>query len=799
MTNSLRRILRPIRRRPSVAFVATGILSVAIGAATAVFTLVNAVVLRELPFRDPDRLVWMWNARLERSRAPFSILDLEDYRAENHVLADLAAFTNWTANLTGTGEAERLEGIRVEPGFFDLLGTDAAHGRVFHRGDDPDERRVVITDGLWRRRLGGDASIVGRAIDLSGVRYTVAGILPAGFLFPVRSAEVAIPLATASHPMRPQRGYGFVRAVARLRTGVSIEDATRDLDDIGRRLQNAYPADDGKKTGVTLFPLQQEIVGDARQLLSTLMAAVALVLVVAAANVANLLLVWLAARHREFEISAALGASRARTIAQIAIEAGVLVAASGIAGLWLAAIFVRGLVWWMAGALPRVSGTHLDLAGVAFGCAATSGVALICAILPAVHTTARLGSVLQDRAATAAPDRQRLRRALVAAQVAVAVVLLAAIGLTVRSILNLRRVDLGFEPRGVVSIQLSLPPARYASSSALVGFADALTPRLRALPGVRSAAAVSLLPLSGLLRTEDFRIVGRPEPPLNEVPQAHYRVVTPGYFETMGVRLIRGRTLTEDDRASTQPVGIVSRTLAEQFWADASPVGAHLRVGNGTDVEIVGVTADVKQSGLDRAPTPDLYVPLRQAPQSEAPLIASRMFWVVSTGGDPERIVDSVRAEVHALDGDIASSGARAMVRVVEDAIAPRRFNAIVLAVFAQLAVLLAAAGVYAVTAFSVQQRTREIGVRMALGARRTDVVMTVLGSEWRAVVVGAAVGATGAFLVARLLASTLFHVGGIDSRTLAAALAVLAVMAGAGCYIPVRRAASINPVDALR
>lgn len=791
--------MRPIQRRPGLAILVVGILAITIGAATAVFSIVNTVLIRELPFRNPDRLVWMWNARLERDRAPFAVLDLDDYRARNHVIESLAGFMNWTANLTGVGEAERLEAIRVAPAFFDVLGTEAHYGRLIHSGDDPEERVVVVTDRLSRRRFGGDDTIVGQKIDLSGVLYTVVGVLPPGFLFPFRDAELAVPLSLASDPRRTQRSWGLLRVIARLKPGVTIAAAKRDLDAIGHRLQVEYPVDDAKRTGVNLYPLEQEIVGDARQLLLTLMAAVVFVLLVAGANVANLFLVWLAGRRGEFEISAALGASRARLIAQIAAETGLLVAAGGVVGLWLASMLIRALVWWTGNALPRVADARLESGSVVFLFAAMIVVALVCAVAPAIQTTAGLEGLSQNRGTTAAPERQRLRRTLIAVQMAVAVALLTAIGLTVRSLVNLQHVDIGFRPAGTLSIQLSLPPARYNSSDALNQLADALTPRLTAIPGVRSTAAVSLVPLSGLLRAEDFQIVGRPSPPPNEVPQAHYRIVTPRYFETMGIRLLSGREFTDDDRATTARVAVISRTLAAQSWREGSPIGAHLRMGNGTEVEIVGVAADVKQLALDGPSTADLYVPLRQTLESDAPLVASRMYWVASTSGDPGRLLDGVRGQIHALDGEIATSGARTMASVLGEALAPRRFNATVLAIFAQIAVMLAAAGVYAVTALSVQQRTREIGVRMALGAQRRDVMWMVLGSEWRAMSVGAAIGVGGAFAVARLLASTLFHVGGIDPGTLFASLALLVAMALAGCYVPARRAAAVDPAAVLR
>jgi putative ABC transport system permease protein len=775
------------------------VLSVSIGAATAVFSLTNAVVLRALPFHEPSRLVWMCNARLERDRAPFAVLDLDDYGARNHVLERFAGFMNWTANLTGVGEPERLEGMRVATAFFDVLGSDAAYGRVFRTGEDAEQRIAVITDRLWRRRFGGDRGIVGRNIELSGVPYTVVGVLPQSFVFPFRDADVAVPLSLTSDPRRTQRSWGLLRVVARLKPGVSVEGAKRDLDAIGHQLQKEHPVEDGKRTGVNLYPLQQEIVGDARQFLTTLMVAVVFVLCLAAANVGNLIVVWLSDRRAEFSVATALGASRARLVAQIALEAGALVVGSGVVALWLASLMIQALVWWVGTSVPRIADARLDAVSVAFACTATFFAIVICVVVPAWHATSRVEGIEQQRASTLSPDRQRLRRILLGAQVAISVSLVMAIGLTVRSLINLQRVDVGFRPAHSVLVQLSLPPARYRSVGALNQLADALSPRFQSIPGTRSVAAISLAPLSGLLRAEDFRIVGRPDPRADEVPQAHYRVVTPRYFATIGIPLREGREFTEDDRATTQRVAIVSTALARQFWPGASVLGVHLRMGTGDEVEIVGVAADVKQLTLDAAPTTDVYVPLRQAPESEASGIASRMYWVISTSTDRARIADAVRREISAVDADIASSGVRSMQGVVDDSLAPRRFNAIVLALFGQVAIVLAAAGVYGITAFSVQRRRREIGVRIALGAQRRDIMGMVFASEWRALGAGLLCGAGGGLVASRLLSSSLFRVDGVDTTTWLSTVAAVAAMAAIGCYLPARRAAIVDPAMTLR
>ena len=378
--------------------------------------------------------------------------------------------------------------------------------------------------------------------------------------------------------------------------------------------------------------------------------------------------------------------------------------------------------------------------------------------------------------------------------------LLVVLALTVRGFVNLQQVDAGFRPDGVLTMQLSMPPARYATAPALVEFADRLRPRLEAIPGVRRAAAISLLPLAGLLRTEDYRVVGRPAPPPDEVPQAHYRVVTPGYFAAMGIAMTRGREFTDDDRETTARVAIVSRTFAAREWPAGDPVGAHVVFGNAPDaLQIVGVAADVKQFSLDAPPTADLYVPLRQMPASEASLVASRTYWVARVDGDPLAVASEARAEVRRLDGDIATSGPRSLRQVRDDALEARRFSATLLSLFGQAAVLLAAMGVYAVTAFAVGRRTREIGVRVAFGATGRDIVSMIVTAEFRGVAVGLAIGLATAAVAARLVARTLFMVDPFDPWTLTLTTGLLAGVSALASYLPARRALRVDPVEALR
>ncbi|OLD20590.1 MAG: hypothetical protein AUJ01_03950 [Acidobacteria bacterium 13_1_40CM_3_65_5] len=795
----MRTISRWARRRPVTAAAVIVTMALGIGASTAVYAVVEAVVLRALPVRDPGRLVWMWNARVERERAPFSALDFADYREQNRVLEGLAPFINWTASLTGAGDTERLEGVRVDPTFFDLLGVTPATGRVFRSGDAR-AQVAVLTDGLWRRRFGADPAIVGRLVSLNGSGYTVVGVLPAGFVFPFRDAEIAVPLSIESDPRVPDRGAGFLRVVARLKPGVSLTAAKTNLDAIAARLRRDYPDANAKKIGVNLFPLDREIVGDARSLLLTLLGAVALLLLVACANIANLLLVALASRRRELSMRIALGATRARIIGQILGEIAVLVVAGGAAGLFVGRALARVLVWWGGTALPRLDDIGLTPGVCAFAMTVTAAAALLCGLAPAWLLSGAPAAGLADegRSSTGSVRQGRVHRTFVATQIAASLMLLVAAVLTVRSFAKLQAVDPGFDARDVLSVQLALPPARYATPADLIVFADRIHEQLTRIDGVREAAAISLLPLSGLLNTVDYRAVGRPEPPRDEIPQAHYRITTPGYFHVMGIPLGDGREFSDGDRETTRRVAVISRTMADRHWPSASPIGEHIIVNNDT-LEIIGVCADVKQFGLDAGRTADLYIPLRQMPNGQAQFVAARMYWAIRTTEDPLAVADRVRSEVRRTDKDVATSSTRTMPQILAASIGSRRFNTDLIRIAGAAGVLLAIIGVYAVTAFSVGRRTREIGIRLTLGATSRQIVQALMNAELRSMGIGLAVGVCGALAVSRVLSQFLFAAAGVEAAVIAAVAGVLAAAALVACLVPIRRATRADPVIALR
>ena len=786
------------RRHQLLAATIVATVSLGIGAATAVYSVVEAVIVRALPVREPERLVWMWNARVERDRAPFSALDLADYREQNAVLEGLAPFTNWTANLTGIGDAERLEGIRVDPAFFDVLGVTPTLGRPLN-DRDVQSQVAVLTDRLWRRRFGADAGVVGQHVSLNGTAHTIVGVLPPGFVFPFRDAEIAVPLSIQTDPRRPDRGAGFLRVVARLKHGVSLPAAKADLDAIGARLRRDYPDVNAKKLGVNLYPLDREIVGDARALLLTLLGAVVVLLFVLCANIANLLLVSLASRRRELSVRAALGATPWRITAQLLGEVAVLVAAGGVGGLFVGRELARVLVWWGGFALPRLDDIGLTSGVTAFASAATAVAALLCGVMPAwlFSEAPIVGLAEEGRSSSGSVVQGRFRRGFVAMQVAAALTLLVAMLLTVKSFRRLEAVNPGFDGRDVLSVQLALPPARYAAPTAIVTLAEKLHRDLTEVSGVRDAAAISLLPLSGLLSTQDYRVVGRAEPAPDEIPQAHYRIVTSGYFHIMGVGL-HGREFNDDDREATRRVAVISRTFADRHWPGAWPIGEHIIVGADT-LEVIGVCDDVKQFGLDAGRTADLYVPLRQMPANQAQFVAARMYWVVRTSGDPMQAADAIRATVRRLDKDVATSSTRSMSQILAASVGSRRFNTDLVEIAGMASLLLAIVGVYSVTAFSMARRTREIGIRLAFGARPSQILRPVLATEWRAIALGLAVGCAGAAITSRVLSTVLFATGGLEPSVIAGAAGTLGLAALVATFVPVRRAIRTDPVEALR
>ena len=800
----VRHAFRQTRRSPGFAALAVAVLAAGIGASTLMFGLVEAALLRDLPFHDPDRLVWMYNTRTERDRAPLSIPDVDDYRRDATTLSGLALFTNWTANLTGAGLSERLDGTRVSGAFFPLLGVRPWIGRALQPEDESrDARVVVLTHGLWLRRFGGSADIVGRDISLNGARYTVVGVLPPRFLFPFREAELAVPLTTANDPRRSDRGANFLRVVARLAPGVSLAHAKAQLDGIARRLQHDYPEENARKIGISLYTLHAEIVRDYRTILWTLFASVGVLLAAGCGNLANLLLVRAADRQTEFAVRLSLGASRGRLGRQLLGESAALAAAGGIAGLALSIAGFQAWRTWGPSDFPQMNDVGLNLPALGFALAVSTLTALVCGALPAALIGRDVANAVRGMTRTMTTGRHQsiVRRAFVALQVAAATVLLIGMGVALRGFARLERVTPGFTPDQALSVQLSLPPARYSTRDAVTRFVDALSDRLHSIAGVQSAGAVSLLPLSGLLSTMDVAFPDRPKPRPEDVPQAHLRMASPEYFSAAGIAIVDGRAFTDRDRLETRPVALVSRTFAGRHWPGQRAVGTFVQIVEATasaPIEVIGVVSDVKQFTLDAAPTADLYLPIQQMPASQAASLAARMFWIVRTSTEPVRLSEEVRNAVAHVDPGVAASNARTLEAVWTAALAPRRVNVRLLEMFGQMSVALCALGIYAVAAFSVRTRMRELAIRAALGARRTDLIGSMLRRELWPVVIGTACGAAASLAAAPLLFGTPYDTSPRDATVYVLVMAGVLAVALIATYVPMRRASMTRPAEVL-
>jgi putative ABC transport system permease protein len=783
------------------------VLALAIGAATAIFTVVHAIVLRPLAVAEPERLVAFFIARPDTDRGPVSLPNLQDYRAGTQSLAAIEACFQWSANVTGDGDAERLQGMRVTPGYFDVLGGSAAIGRVFTAADTEfgTRRIALISHGLWKRRFGGASDVLGSTVVLNGDAFTIVGVLRPDFPFQIRDAEIVAPFPPATDPRRDNRAMGFLRVVARLRPGVTLMQAKADLDGITARLRAQYPATNGTDTGVRIAGLQTEIVGESDRLLGLLFGAVCLVLLVACANLANLMLVREAAIRRDLALRSALGASRLRLLQQLAIEAVLLTSAGAIPGIAIAWIGVSVLLAISPAMMPRASEVTLDATSLVFAGAVALVAALLFGLLPAVQLsrhTERSDIRSFDRSVTS--DARRLRSIFVAVEVALAVVLVFAAGLLARSLIRLQRIDPGFDSSGVLTIRLSLPRGRYQSTHDIDGFVAQLGPRLSALPGVRAVAAANVVPLNGYLATADFLIEGEPPPRNGHRAEVHYRMVSPEYLEALRIPLLEGRRLDDHDRAGAAAVAVINEAMAERHFRDRSPLGARLLLYDETParprpVEIVGVCGNVRHFGLHRDPVPEIYVPIPQVPDATSIWLGNNMYWLVASRDGEPPLAAAIRHELRAVDAQVPASFIRTMDDWLEASMASRRFNLRLVVFFAVSALVLAAIGVYAVASAAAALRVREMGIRTALGATPLEITRLVLIGGLTPVLCGLAGGIAASLAAGPLLANLLFDTAPRDPGVLLAVVAALGAAGVTAAAIPAQRAQRINPVVALR
>jgi predicted permease len=785
----LRYALRQLRRAPGFALVVALVLALGIGVNTAIFSVVNAVLLRDLPYRAADRLVMAFTTYPDFGHSSTSLPDFLDWRAGFRGTGDLAAFGNASYNVTGDGAPERAKGAAVTADYFRVLGAPPAHGRAF----TPDEERgampgvAMLGHGFWQRRFNGDPRVVGGTITLNGIPRTIVGVAPATLTLP-DAPDVLVPLRTDSAFGRRAE---YLKVIGRLGPGVTLEQGRAVLATVNRRLQAQYPETNSERLTIDLVPMRDEIVGAARPALLVFMGAVGLVLLVACANIANLLLVRATVREREVAVRTALGASRGRVFRQFLVESLVLALAGGVAGLALAAAIVRLLRATATDAIPRLGEVGLDARALAFTLVLSVGTGLLFGIAPALRLAReQVQQTLRGGGRGIAGGAGRLRAGLVLAEVALSVVLLVGAGLLLRSFVELQRVQPGFDAERVLTFQVSLPSTAYPSVDTQVRpFWNGLLERARGLPGVRTAAVTSTIPLTGA-NYLTFDVAGREAQPGEDLQPF---MVSDGYFRAMGVPIVRGRTFTAADGAGAPRVAVINAEAARRFWPGRDPIGARITTGDTTDyMTIVGVVADVRQEGMSAKPYPQLYGVAAQNPMRA-------MYVVVRTAGDPNALAGAMRRAVAALDPQLPVYNVATMQERVAQSVARPRVTAVLVALFGASALGLAAFGIYGVVAFSVAQRTRELGVRVAVGARPGDVVRLVVRQGMQPAVAGVAVGLVVALAAARLIAGLLFGVGAADPLTFAGVALFLAGVALAATWLPARRATRVSPLEALR
>ncbi len=796
LLQDLRYAIRSLRRSPGFALAAIATLAIGIGANTAIFSVVHGVLLNPLPFPGPERLVMVWGHHTTIGRETASLPDFLDWRARSRSFESMAALATTRYNFAAGGEPESIRGVRATASLFPVLGVSPALGRAFVPEDERGGtgRVVLLSQAFWQRRFGGDREALGRTIHLSGVPHLVVGIAP-GTLRLQQEVDVWTPLVTDT---TLGRRSDFLAVVGRLRGGVDLPDAQRELTAIARGLEREYP-ETNTGWGVELVALQEQMVGPIRPALLTFMGAVALVLLIACANVANLMLARVAARGREVTIRAALGASRRRLARQILTESVVLALLGCGVGLILAQWGVQALRTLEPGTIPRMHEIDLNLTALAFALGLSIATGLLFGLVPAIRALGRdLQAGLKEgsRGVSGGTGLRSTRGVLVLAEVALAFMLLIGATLLLRSFDRLQRVDPGFTGEGVFSATVGLPRAKYPEPAALVAFSDQLLARVRALPGVRAAALASDPPIGGSLPYWSLSIAGVDQPAPGVVQDAAVFMTSPDYFETVGVPIVEGAVYGSTDRLEGARVAVVSQTLARRYWPGRSAVGGRITLGDPADsagwMTVVGVVGDVRSEELGAPAYPQLYLPMSQAPVRSLVIVAR-------AAGDPLDLAPAVRQALAELDPELPLSDIATLDQRIAGTLARPRINATLLTGFALTALLLAAIGIYGVIAYGVVQRTRELGIRMALGAGADNVLRLVIRQGMVPVIAGVILGLAGALAGTRLLRGLLFGVGATDPIAFLTVTVFLLGTALAASWVPARRAARSDPMLALR
>jgi putative ABC transport system permease protein len=801
--------LRMLSRAPSISIVATVALALGIGANTAIFSVVNAVLLRPLPFANSEALMTVWETDSVRgqNRGTASYPNFSDWRSQNQSFEGLASFHSNDFIMTGGGESARLQGSVVNANLFSLLGVQPILGRGFLPAEDePGEtgRVVVLSQELFQKRFNADAGVINQSMTLDGKSYTIVGVMPKAFQFPIQNDPVDLWTTVAGdregkEPITDQRGAHFIKVIGRLKTGVTREQAQAELTTIAARLEAQYP-DKNLHRGVRIESALESLVGDIRPALLILLGAVACVLLIACANVANLLLARAMTRHKEMAIRSALGARRLRVIRQLLTESVLLSLAGGGLGLLLAVWWSDLLVSLGRDNIPRALQVGLDWRVLMFTLLVSLLTGLSFGLVPALQTSRTdLTESLKEggRGSGEGARRNRTRGVLVVSELAIAVVLLVGAGLLIQSLWRLRHVNPGFAPQNVLTFSVALPEIRYQPEQQAQFFQD-LSAHLQSLPGVQSAGTVIPLPLGGDRFSLSFETEGRPVAK-GDQPSADFFCIGPGYFKTIGIPLIKGRVFDDRDQHKSPQVIVVTESFARQFFPGEAAIGKRIKPGISTFEneksslrEIVGVVGDIKSQNLSAEPKPAFYVPQTQVPFNQ-------MSVVVKTKGDPQALVAAVNREVGSKDKELPVFQVKTMDEYLSASVASPRFNTTLLAIFAAVALVLTIVGLYGVMSYSVAQRTNEIGIRMALGAQTGDVLNLVVKQGLKLVLAGLGLGLLGAFALMRVISSLLFGVTTKDPLTFAAVAGLLAIVALLACYLPARRASRVAPMEALR
>ena len=801
--------IRSLLKRPGFTAIAVITLAIGIGANTAIFSVVNAVLLRPLPFHNAEELVTLWerNPKQGYEQNPPAAGNYVDWREQNRVFAQMAIYApSRKFNLSLGDQPERIAGAAVSTSLFELLGVRPVLGRTFSSEEEQpgNDQVALISHNLWQRHFAADRNPVGRTITLDGKTYTIVGVMPEGFQFPGGSgtvlriftpetAELWVPLALDADTLS-QRSSHSLNVIGRLKPGITVAQATAEMDAIQQRLEQQYPTF-YVGSHVKVVPLAEQIVGTARRPLLVLWGAVAFVLLISCANVANLLLSRSSTRKKEFALRAALGAGRLRIIRQLLTESLLLSIVGGIAGTLLAAWGVHVLSTIVPPDFPRRGEIAIDGWVLGFTLLISVLTGIIFGLAPAIQST-KLDLIdalkASGRNSAGSSHRHSLRSLLVMSEMALALILLIGAALMIQSFLRLRHVGPGFTPDNVLTMEVSLPLNSYPRERR-PAFFQQLIERAQSVPGVQVVAAAKHLPLSGDNMNFAFDIEGRPFPP-GRSPGADCRFVTPDYFKALRISLIKGRVFSESDGPQAPPVLLINKAMADRFFPNEDPIGKRMQLGiNNFAGQIVGIVGDVKHVGLDAEVNDEVYLPYSQAP------FAIDMTLLVRTSGDPMSLAGAMRNELATLDKQVSIGKVRTMDTIAAESVAQPRFRTLLLGLFGIFALLLASIGIYGVMSYAVTQRTQEIGIRMALGAQVGDVRKLVIGNGMTLALIGVAIGLAGAYGLTRLMASLLFGISATDAPTFAAISAILIVVALIACYIPARRATKVDPLVALR